>query len=80
MSWTAKDEAAYRQVSEVVADMTARREAARQRVAEALDLIPVEEGYFNAASAEALIRNADRIRDALAPFDTGVRADTGSAA
>ena len=69
--WTAKDEAEIRDAKARIAEAEARRAAAVTRVRQTmlrwLEEAPTDE------EVEKYIMRADEIRDALAPFDSGVR-------
>nr|WP_297388307.1 hypothetical protein [uncultured Roseateles sp.] len=75
MKWTTRDEQRMSQLEKELQELQARRKDAqeplRQMVAELC-----EEFQIDAVSeyvALWLLDNADRVRDALAPFDSGVR-------
>lgn len=63
MNWTQADEALYQEH---------RRMRAVGKVREAFDRIDLSDGTSDFA-LEEILRNADAIRDALEPFDSGIR-------
>lgn len=73
MNWTAQDEQAYREADKRFLDLHARRCEAVKALKHLLDAIPIDDGYWTSESLDHVIRNADSLRDALLPFDSGVR-------
>jgi hypothetical protein len=71
MNWTAKDEQRHREIAEEMSQLQARREKAVSQLQELLRRCydPDLEGV----SAEMVIQRADSFRDALQPFDNGIR-------
>ena len=68
MIWTQQDEAKLRAAQATVAELQGRRSEALRGLADALRFAGIKEG-----SVDQLIKHADAIRDALEPFDSGVR-------
>ena len=68
MIWTRQDEEKLRAARAAVAELQLRRTEALRSLADALRFAGIKEGNI-----ELLIGHADAIRDALAPFDSGVR-------
>jgi hypothetical protein len=68
MIWTRQDEMKLRQARGAVAELQGRRSEALRSLADALRFAGIKEGNI-----ELLIGHADAIRDALEPFDSGVR-------
>lgn len=70
MTWNQKDEARLRALNEERDSLMTGRSAALQTIVDALDRAQIQ---VTPSIVSKLIDNADAIRDALAPFDSGVR-------
>jgi hypothetical protein len=71
MTWTAKDEARMSELEQQLREMAKRRESAWLALAALKYDLADADGYV---STDKLIQHADALRDALEPFDSGVRA------
>jgi hypothetical protein len=69
MIWTQQDEAKLRAARATLTELQGRRAEALRALSDALRYAGVGDG----SNVNKLIDHADAIRDALAPFDSGVR-------
>lgn len=80
MNWNHDDECRVAQLRNELVAMENRRGVAVRRLADVIGLVVDPERTFNLGDAEvqSALRHAVELRDALAPFDSGVR-DTPAA-
>lgn len=72
--WTASEERKLRKLREEVAALEARRVFARAQVEKVVGEAAAHLRAGTGTIGEWLIEHADEVRDALEPFDSGVRA------
>lgn len=76
MSWSAQDELNLRHLEHSLAELKERRASAHEAVKRSVVGLVQTVGFRNGSVdfiSGVLIDNAEAIRDALAPFDSGVR-------
>lgn len=73
MTWNANDEQEMRRCEERLQEMRSKRKSYIAALKDILERIGLDEGYLSDAAVERVIQRADALRDALQPFDSGVR-------